>query len=501
MELILIYFFQKVKAKTAELDYDAVRYVWELVLLWATGEVVGFFLAFKFTGSWWLRYLIGVGCGFIPGWLVYLRVLGLESQSPDYFDLGSSASFPYVDERPEPVAKKSEQLEVSQGKNDLRSEPVGAEPALSSTGIGLYQPKYKPSESRAEFRPENSAEFRPESRAEFRPESRAEFRPESRAEFRPENSAEFRPENRAEFRPENRAEFRPESRAEFRPENRAEFRPENRAEFRPENSAEFRPEFITQNNMETSQPRTSVSFKTPVETGNEPNDSANRNFFQFPYGELLSLNELMIGEYGRQTVKDLSIGAYPWFVQFKTKYDNREVKAALMILENVLCEEANNGLIWLLFGVLYKEVLQDYDKALQFCLTGAKRCNLYKISLLTEAAELLLLGKKDLMNAFKFFCMAVIAITEDSKAWGDSNVEGCIAQERAFHFIRVLLTAFNFTDYRLYLERNISFCTGLDQKLIENVLSLCAESPFRTEIEQLISQRFPLIIEKLQALA
>jgi hypothetical protein len=253
--------------------------------------------------------------------------------------------------------------------------------------------------------------------------------------------------------------------------------------------------------METPQPRTSVSFKTPVETGNEPNDSANRNFFQFPYGELLSLNELMIGEYGQQTVKDLSIGAYPWFVQFKTKYDNREVKAALMILENVLCEEANNGLIWLLFGVLYKEVHQDYDKALQFCLTGAKRCNLYKISLLTEAAELLLLRKKDLMNAFKFFCMAVIAITEDSKAWGDSNVEGCIAQERAFHFIRVLLTAFNFTDYRLYLERNIRFCTGLDQKLIENVLSLCAESPFRTEIEQLISQRFPLIIEKLQALA
>jgi hypothetical protein len=261
------------------------------------------------------------------------------------------------------------------------------------------------------------------------------------------------------------------------------------------NKRENKPEYKPENKLETN-----IGFKAKDETGNEQITATNSNIFQFPYNALLSVNELVVGEYGSQTVKDRSISECKWFDKFKDKYENREIKAALIILENALYEDINNGLIWLLFGVLYKDVYHDFNKALQFCLTGAKRCNFYKIALLTEAAELLLLEKKDILNAFKFFCLAIIAITDDSKAWGNPNTDGCIAQERAFHFVRVVLTAFNFNDYRLYLERNIRFSTGMDQTLIENILAICAESPFRTEIEQQIPQMFPLIIEKLQVL-
>jgi hypothetical protein len=485
MELILIYFYQKVKAKTAELDYKANRYVWGLVLLWAVGETAGLLVACKFFEAWWLRYLIGAGCGFIPGWLVYRKVLGLEPQSPEYFDLGSTAAFSYLDEQPEPITEKSGRSEAFKEKNDAMRQAAQTEPTPPSNGIGFNHPEFKP-----DYRPEYKADIRPKVITETNPEtlrSRAPTGFERFETFKEKNDAMRQPAQTEPTPPSNDIGF-----------NHPEFKPD----YRPEYKADIRPEVITETNPGTLRSRTPSGFKTtPVETGNGSYDGINRNFFQFPYGELLSLNELIIGEYGQQTVKDFSIAACPWFDQFKAKYENREIKAALMILENMLCEEANSGLIWLLFGILYKDVYQDYDKALQFCLTGAKRCNSYKITLLTEAAELLLLGKKDLVNAFKFFSMAVIAITEESKAWGDPNIDGCIAQERAFHFIRVLLTAFNFTDYRLYLERNIRFSTGLDQKLIENVLSLCAESPFRTEIEQMISRIFPLIIEKLQALA
>jgi hypothetical protein len=268
---------------------------------------------------------------------------------------------------------------------------------------------------------------------------------------------------------------------------------------KPEFKPELRPE-IKSENKPANKPETAIGFKVQNDAGNQSSVATNNNIFQFPYSELLSVNELIVSVYGNQTVKERSIAECKWFDKFKAKYENREIKAALIVLENALYEDPDNGLIWLLFGVLYKDVYRDFNKALQFCLTGAKRCNSYKIALLTEAAELLLFGKKDLVNAFKFFCWAIIAITENSKAWGNPKVDGCIAQERAFHFIRVLLTAFNFNDYRLYLERNIRFSTGMDQTLIENVLAICAESPFRTEIEQQIPQMFPLIIEKLQAL-
>jgi hypothetical protein len=263
-----------------------------------------------------------------------------------------------------------------------------------------------------------------------------------------------------------------------------------------ERKPDYKPEIKFENKSESN-----IGFRDQVEVRNGRSTATNNNIFQFPYNELLSINELVIGEYGSQTVQDGSIAEFQWFESFKAKYESREVKAALTILEKAISEDRNNGLIWLLFGVLYKDAHHDFDKALQFCLTGAKRCNTYKTALLTEAAELLLLGKKDVLNAFKFFCLAIIVITDGSKAWGNPNANGCIAQERAFHFVRVLLTAFNFTDYRLYLERNIHFSTGMDQTLIENVLALCAESSFHAEIEQLISQMFPLIIEKLQSMA
>ena len=259
------------------------------------------------------------------------------------------------------------------------------------------------------------------------------------------------------------------------------------------------PEFSGNQPSETTNPAAqSVSWQPQAKR--ERVTAANNRFFKFPYSELFPLEELFSSEYGLQTVKDQPASEFDWFSQFKMRYENREIRAALSVLENALYEDIENGFIWLLYGGIYKDIYQNYEKALQFCLTGAKRCNSYKSALLTEAAEVLLLGMKNVPLSIQFFCYAITVLTEASKAWDHPGATGAITQERAFHYIRIFLTVYNFNDYRMYLERNVRFHTGLDQKLIERVIAICNESSARAEAEVLIRNLFPLIIEKLQAL-
>jgi hypothetical protein len=258
---------------------------------------------------------------------------------------------------------------------------------------------------------------------------------------------------------------------------------------------------IIQPTNQTATLASNLKFQPQNEVAWEPTAVTNNHIFKSPSSELLSVNELLIAEFGLQTVKDRPASEYEWFEKFKVNYDNREIRAALLVLEDAFSDDADNGLIWLLYGILYKEVDQNHEKALQFFLSGAKQCDCYKTALLTEAGELLLLEMKDVPQAFKIFCLAVLAVTDNSKAWDDPASPGAFPQERAFQFVRILLTAFNFNDYRLYLERNVRFHISLEQTLIEKILSLCSAPLLNGEMEGVISQMFPLVIEKLQSLA
>jgi hypothetical protein len=480
MELILIYFFIKVKAKAAEIgqQHKGISYLKSLFLCWLAGELLGAVFGFKLTFSWAFRYLIGSSCGIGAGWLVYRKIMSLEQRYPDYFDLRQSKTYPDIDAEPELITKKSNPCAELKRNDHLKTKSLPIQEPLQSN------PNYHQA-TRPATEPETNPEYTMKIESEMKPEYTVKVKPEIKPEYKPEIKPEYKPEIKLGLWADYKGN-KPRLGAEYHSEIPLEPEPE------PENQAETKPHY---------RPETNIGFKIPTETAAEEADATiGRHIFQFPYSELSSINELVIGEYGHQTVKDHAIANCPWFEKFKAKYENRNFKAAAMILEDTLCEDLNDGLTWLMFGILYKDGYQDFDKALQFCLSGARRCNSYKIALLTEAAELLLIGRKDILNAFKFFCLAIVAITDSSKAWGNSGINGCIAQERAFHFIRVLLTAYNFHDYRLYLERNIQFSTGLDQALIEKVLAIATESPFRTEMEERIPQLFPAIIEKVQAL-
>jgi hypothetical protein len=492
MELLLVYYYKKIKGKTVELNNRGISFINLLFLLWAAGELIGFLLGYKLVSSWALRYLIGSSCGAGAGWFVYRKALSFERRSPDFFDLRQSKANP-DDKRRESITKQANRSEDLKASNNSWTDSFSVQSGL--------QPIFDQNENR-------QSEKRPELRPEQKLESSSENKPE--VKVRPEQTHESWAQEKPKVKV--RTEYKPETDVGFRtpaPKTVAPAVPTTVRTPAPKTVAPAVPTTARTPDPKTVAPAVPTTARTPdpktvaptvPTTVYESVAATNRNIFHFPYSELVSINELLVGTYGPQTVNDLSISECQWFGTFKAKYEKQEIKAALMILENALCEDLTNGLIWLLFGVLYKDFYHDYDKALQFCLTGAKRCNTYKTALLTEAGELLLYGKKDLVNAIKFFSLAIVAITDVSRAWGNPNVEGCIAQERAFHFIRVLLTAFNFKDYRLYLERNIQFTTGMDQALIEKVLAICAEFPFRTEIEQQISRMFPLIIEKVQAL-
>lgn len=445
MEIILLYFIiNKIKIRTKEYEYNSAPHIKLAVILWLMGESVGFLAGMKLFSSWLVIYLMAVACGSLGGFFVFYKVMRLPKRNLDYFDLRQSKVYPYLGEESADTTKQKESED-----NDV------------PFWVAQPQPQSKP-----------QTQSQPQSQPQPQSQSQPSILEPQKAVFNEVPNA---------VRKDLRNESTPAAFSEVQKTGLGVF-------------GEPQPP------VKESVPEQSMTFMNRTEKTEEPIAATKTNLFKFPYSELLPLDDLYVSDYGVQTVKDQPVSEFAWFGQFKSRYENREIRLALTVLENALLHNADNGFIWLLYGGLYKDVYQNYEKALQFCLTGAKRSNSYKSALLTEAAEILLLALNNIPLAFKFFCHAVTAITETSKAWGQPGSPGAISQERAFHYIRIFLTVYNFNDYRLYLERNVKFHTGLDQALIERVIALCNESPSRNEVEALIRHLFPLIIEKLQSL-
>jgi hypothetical protein len=479
MELLLIFFIKKIKALTAEVELDSLPRIKLLFLAWLIGEALGLFIASQLFRAGWLIYLVAASGGVSGGLLVYRYVLRFTQRSSDYFDLRSASSYPFsLEIAVEKVENKLEQPENS-GAIDttLKTDLTQPEPVMP-------QPNPRPATQTAET-VENKLE-----RHETEPENPRDAtlktdltQPEPvmpQLNPWPANQTAVGANGQTITSTASEPSNQPTSPPVIQLTNQTATPAREQSEEQPASNLE-------------SQPQNKTIWESTAVT--------NSDIFKFPDSELLAINELLNAEFGLQTLKDRPASEYEWFAKFKVKYDNHEISAALLVLENAFSDDADNGLIWLLSGVLYKEGYQNYEKALQFFLSGAKRCERYKTALLTEAGELLLLEKKDIRQAFKIFCLAVLAITDGSKAWDDPASPGALPQERAFQFMRVLLTAYDFQDYRLYLERNVRFHISLEQTLIEKILALCS-APFLTEqMKEVILQMFPLVIEKLQSLA
>jgi hypothetical protein len=536
MELLLIYFFcKKIRERTVKFEYPSTPYIIAAVAIWLIGEVGGFLLGLKLFSSGLYGYLLAI-CGSTMGaFLVYQWVMRLPKRNIDYFDLRQTKKFL------EEVAQDSKDSKES--KKSKKDNPNASSQAKAEAGSETKPFLQGFHSQNTDAEPESKPESKPKSESflqGFRSQN-ADAEPESKPKsesflqgFRSRN-ADAEPESKPKsesflqgFRSRN-ADTEPESKPEsesflqgFHSQN-ADAEPDTKTfftDFRDKNVATVETERIAPPENPTARHSTSIR-ETAVTAMPESNPPASQsaNFMppaaenitsrlkpvnpelKFPDSELHPLERLISAEYGFQTVPDRLYSDYEWYDSFNYKYNNHEIRAALIALEKAMDANIDNGLPWLLYGRLYKEEYQNYDKALQFCLTGALRCNSFKVALLTEAAEILLLEKQDLINGFCFFCYAILAITEGSKAWGGPELAGAPIQERAFHIIRIYLSVFNFTDYRLYLERNVRFITRLDQPVIERVLTVFKGSPLTEETVKLIPQLFPLIIEKLQVLA
>lgn len=480
MELIAIYFIiQKIKARTEEYEYNCTPHIKLAVILWLAGEILGFLLgSIFFRSMWFLTYLTAVIFSSLGGFFVYYKVMNLPKRNVDYFDLRQTKTYPYLE--PEGTGQtQALKPEMTQRieKPVQRQEPDTREEDFTPfwmTQLNQAQQEKETIATQRFTKVQNETQSAP-NQPMFAPNAAKGFQtPETKV---PEAKPQEPKAPNFPFEEQKTPEYpfqdpkAPESR--YQEPKATEFK-------MPEKLLEPKPRF--------EKKEENISY-----TGTNQG-------FKFPYNELLPVEDLLVGEFGLQTVKDRPVSDFDWFMNYKAKYDSHEVRGAMVILEKALYQNLDNGFIWLLYGVLYKDVYQNYEKALQFCLTGAKRCNTYKSALLTEAAEILLLGMHNIPASFTFFCHAVKAISEHSKAWGQSGATGAVSQERAFHYMRVLLTIYNFNDYRLYLERNVRFHTGLDQALIERVIALCSESTSRQEVEMVIRHLFPTIIEKMQSL-
>jgi hypothetical protein len=439
MELLLIYFFsRKIKERTVKFEYNSTPFLIVAVVLWLLGEVGGFFLGLKMLSSGLYGYLLAICGSTLGAFLAYQWVMSLPKRNIDYYDLRQTKKFL------EEIAGDSQTEKKNSHKASLR---------LKNEGSTESKPFFKG------FKDKNTELER------IVPD------PVPHAATSPATS----------FMAINLT-ANPESRPVLSP-----------SQTKP---APVQSPIQSPIQSPVQNPYTPLPENLPRRRLEPINPE-----LKFPDSELYPLDKLISSEYGFQTVQDRFYSEHEWFDSFNFKYTNKEIRASLLALERALEADIDSGLPWLLYGRLYDEVYQNYDRALQFCLTGALRCNSYKSALLTEAAEILMLKKKDLPGGFRFFCYAILAVSEASKAWGNPELAGALSQERAFHFIRIYLSVYNFTDYRLYLERNVRFQTGLDQSVIENVLTVFNGSPPAEEIVKLIPQLFPQIIEKLQTLA
>jgi hypothetical protein len=468
MELLLIYFFtKKIKERTVKFEYNSTPFIIVAVALWLIGEVGGFFIGLKIFSSGLYGYLLAICGSTLGALLAYQWIKSLPKRNIDYYDLRQTKKFL------EEVATDAKKEKKNSPKASLRvKNGSGSE---STTFFKAFRTQNTGSDTIPPAVP-------PGSTPPVTPIMEEKQTPNMKSV--PVLSPEREPEPVSVPVPASAPVLTPV------PASAPVLTPV------PASAPVLTP-------VPASAP---VSTPLPVQQPLSENLPRRRREpvnpeLKFPESELYSLDKLISAEYGPQTVQDRFYSEHEWFDGFNFKYTNKEVRASLIALAKALEATIDDGLPWLLYGRLYNEVYQDYDKALQFCLTGAWRCNSYKSALLTEAAEILMLGKEDLPGGFRLFCQAILAITEASKAWGDPELAGSLTQERAFHFIRIYLSVYNFTDYRLYLERNVRFQTGLDQSVIERVLKVFNGSAAAEETVKLIPQWFPLIIEKLQTLA
>lgn len=194
-------------------------------------------------------------------------------------------------------------------------------------------------------------------------------------------------------------------------------------------------------------------------------------------------NELIINpDFGKQTEKSSSVFEKPWFKEMKEAFDSGDYDTALLIITKEKEQNIKDSALWHWEGTILSQLHNDPQKEVESCMRGALICNSGKVGLLQKAAEVLLLEMQDVYRALSFHIHAIMAITPESKEYGNSNAAGFISQERAFQFFKTYLITYGDNPaFAIGFNPNKSFKTELDSAYIQKINTALNSALFKQD--------------------